>query len=112
MSSTSRSLFSLYPLNGGFDGLQIRSGGFGEQKCLLPLSRMDPRLLDSSLVTIVTELFRLIIVGKDRKNGNICGCYIMGLNSGLKHKTPIVGALLFMTSIFNIGDRNRLQDDK
>ena len=62
---------SLYLLHGGFDVLQVLSGGFGEQTFLLSLPRKEPRFLghpDPSLVTRVSELSRLIIPGKHWKN--------------------------------------------
>jgi len=63
--------FSLYLLHGGFDGLLVLSGDFGEETLLLSLPRKEPRFLghpDPSLDTRVSELSRLIIPGKHWKN--------------------------------------------
>ena len=66
--------FSLYLLHGGFDGLQVLSGGFVEQTLILPLPRKEPRFLghpDPSLVTRVSELSRLILPEKHWKKMGI-----------------------------------------
>jgi hypothetical protein len=61
-----------HPLHRKLKGTESRSGRYGEQKNLLPLSEMEPRLLDravSSLVTISSDVSSLRIYSHSIRSG-------------------------------------------
>jgi hypothetical protein len=53
---------SFYPLNGGLDGFQSQSGGFGKKKPILSSGIQTPDCVFRRLVGILTTLPRLPMV--------------------------------------------------